>query len=583
MKVNEIKKELQNLIDSDLNAILFNGAWGIGKTYNTKEFLADKKFMKEKNYKYLYVSLFGKKSLDEVNTELYNMLNKTRNRVLNVISSVVKLINVGVSLQTGIKFKDNNELQGELKLSNNEFEIEKNNDKGIKKPKKNYLIIIDDFERKSETILNDDFLGYVNSLILQGFKVVVLADLNNKYGMEKHKYNIIKDEKTSYKISKVNWGEDVLGEYKEKVFDKTYELVETPKEIKIELLGSNKDFVDDYLLDEFGNNLRLVIKTNSLFNQIREYIKEKKYQNADLNLIFKCCVYVAIEEFTNKYTKELNDKIKDSESRIFYDNSIHGSIYDYNRKHVKIDEPSFSVYLDSVIDSNYKKSYDKLDDILDVSKSKESIYKSCFFLSDKGKIDLIKKQQKYILSLKVADDDIKNRVNSFINDWFAYAPYLKFNLDNEALFKKLAELDIEIDMGLNNTKDFIEFDVKYKEYKQNFIIQEIFKNLKSKNIDKIYSNMSRLSEMYYPLIGDSKKIILKEFKENGFYINKINGTITYEDWKLTHLICRFISEQAKELKVDLCNRLKELKKQYKDDKSCTNRVNVLINQYGLNR
>ena len=61
MKVNEIKKELQNFIDSDLNAILFNGAWGIGKTYNTKEFLADKKFMKEKNYKYLYVSLFGKK------------------------------------------------------------------------------------------------------------------------------------------------------------------------------------------------------------------------------------------------------------------------------------------------------------------------------------------------------------------------------------------------------------------------------------------------------------------------------------------------------------------------------------------
>lgn len=578
MKVNEIKSELQEFVKGDLNAILFNGAWGIGKTYNVKQFLSDKKFRKKNKFKYHYISLFGKKSLDEVNTELYNMIHKRKRQVLTAISSVVKLINVGVSLQTGIKIYENVEAHGELKVSKENFSFKENND--IKRIKKKHLIIIDDFERKSETILNDDFLGYINSLILQGFKVVVLADLNNEYGKEKHKYNLVRNEKTSYKISKVNWGEDILGEYREKVFDKIYEISETPKNVKLELLSKNKEYIEDYVLDEFKDNLRLVIKTNNLFNQIKNIIDKNNYKNIDLKLIFKCCTYVIVEEFTHKYTNDMKKKIKNDANKIFFDTSTRGAIYSYN--YSKENEPDFKNYLECVLEFYYNNSYKKLDDMFNDLKRKENISMSCFYLSDEEKIDLINKQQKYILSLENVNEDQKNKIDTFINDWFSYAGYLNFNLDKDKLFKKLHELNVDIDITFSNSKKLIDFYNEYKEYRENRVIDEYIIRLKSDNLNEVIDSVKALKNNYYLFSDKSKQKLIKGFKTNNFYLSKINGSITYEEWHLAHKICRLVSECMVDLKKDLCNYLKLISKKFKNDKSCEERVKTLIKQYNLN-
>ena len=177
MEAKNIKNVINRLITSNETAILISGPWGIGKTYEIKEYIKSKaQDVKDKKLKIAYSSLFGKNSIDEVNTELYQLIHPAK-KVLNTITNVAKLINIGVGFSCGINLNiDDENLKPCEKL----------------KSKKNipYLIILDDFERKSDKITAEELLGFINNLINQGFKVVVLADLDTKYGKKNKKYEI---------------------------------------------------------------------------------------------------------------------------------------------------------------------------------------------------------------------------------------------------------------------------------------------------------------------------------------------------------------------------------------------------------
>ena len=98
MKTANITNVINNLIDSNMNAILISGAWGIGKTYAVKQYIKEKEeSINKKELKIAYTSLFGKKSLDEINTELYQIFNPGT-KILTAITNVAKLINIGVGL-----------------------------------------------------------------------------------------------------------------------------------------------------------------------------------------------------------------------------------------------------------------------------------------------------------------------------------------------------------------------------------------------------------------------------------------------------------------------------------------------------
>ena len=93
MKVEDIEKVIENLISNNqLSAILLDGQWGIGKTYTVMEYLKTRK-----DCKVGYTSLFGKNSIDEINTELYRELHP-RQKVLETISHVVSLVGTSVSI-----------------------------------------------------------------------------------------------------------------------------------------------------------------------------------------------------------------------------------------------------------------------------------------------------------------------------------------------------------------------------------------------------------------------------------------------------------------------------------------------------
>ena len=580
MKVNEIYNELDNFLNSDLSAILFDGDWGIGKTYQAKLFLNDKKIKKKhKKWKFYYISLFGKKSLDEVNTELYNLINKKKNQVLTIISCAVKLININAKINYDLKLSDNLKVSAEAKIDSNSISLNKSNNK----LKKKYLVVIDDFERKSDLISNDDLLGYINNLILQGFKVVVLADLKCKYGKLKNKYNLEIDEKT-YVVSKVNWGEDMLGKYKEKVFHKIYTIDETPEDIMLEILGNNKGYIEEDGLKEFNKNLRLLIKTNRLFNILKNYINNKKYKNVDLKILFRCCMYITIESFTHKYTNDLNNSIKDKANLMFFDNSVIGSITFYNKNKFGIPqnsiEPNFNRYLHCVYLVNDKNNISFIDDFFGDNKNNKVLFESCFYLSDKNKIKAAKKRFDYILGMPNKNKYSYSLINQFLNEWCSYYDYLDLSfIDEDRLFNKLKELQFKFNLIGENNNKFKLLAKKYEDYckeRENFdIVQELNQSNK-KNIGSIIAKISKNFDTYN---DDTKKAILKLLKSNNFYLTNITNDITEDSWQLNHLICQVVVNNIKECKDDLYNYLIKLKEENINDKSCNQRVELLVKQY----
>ena len=64
MKTSDIGPIIDNFIESNANAIMFNGNWGIGKTYAVQQLLMEDRYKKE-IYDYCnihYTSLFGFKT-----------------------------------------------------------------------------------------------------------------------------------------------------------------------------------------------------------------------------------------------------------------------------------------------------------------------------------------------------------------------------------------------------------------------------------------------------------------------------------------------------------------------------------------
>lgn len=103
MKVTEIEKILNNFIHNNQKSILIDGNWGVGKTYQINKFI--KNHPNSKNFKFIYISLFGKNSKEEIHTELYsklhpriNLLNKTAGMLSTAISLIPEAPDISKAL-----------------------------------------------------------------------------------------------------------------------------------------------------------------------------------------------------------------------------------------------------------------------------------------------------------------------------------------------------------------------------------------------------------------------------------------------------------------------------------------------------
>src|ERR1039457_1779605 len=158
-------------------AIQITGDWGHGKTYfyrkTLQKLICDFPTFNNANKKYkpIYISLFGLKSIEDIATKIvFDFYQSSyfkdyfyKKKKLKVTQSVLKM-----GLKGFLKFS---------RLGNlNDYAID------IKKIGENALdineivICFDDLERKDSSLNIEDLTGYINSLVDEGIKVLIISN-----------------------------------------------------------------------------------------------------------------------------------------------------------------------------------------------------------------------------------------------------------------------------------------------------------------------------------------------------------------------------------------------------------------------
>lgn len=234
---NEICKYLQNYINNTIYdyAVMIDGEWGCGKTYFVKNVLIpklkeneEKTSIEIKKKKFVYTSLYGIKTIDELNKQIYMnaYLNNEKKKKGFSFSSSAMSIGFDILKIKGIELEEDS-----IKDFLRQFlSLDK------------VVLFFDDLER-CECPINEVF-GFVNSFVEHDhMKVVFIA--NEK--------EIIKNNNSYFTNSKNEIHEEIYYTIKEKIIGETIKYyTNIIKSIKPLIKNSN-------IKDEIKNEINLDI------------------------------------------------------------------------------------------------------------------------------------------------------------------------------------------------------------------------------------------------------------------------------------------------------------------------------------
>ena len=211
-------------------AVMLKGKWGSGKTHFINKY---KDVLKRNNKKFIYVSLYGVTSYDEIETKFLEVLHpKLYNKKTILAGKIAKgLLKATLKVDLDDDGKSDGSISGQVPSLN----------AGDLLNTKDYILIFDDLERCSIKI--NDLLGYINYFVEhQEYKVILLAN-DEKFKSEEYH------------------------EIKEKLIGKTFEVVsntELAYDCFIKEIDNNKIF-----LDYKENILRIYKQSN--YNNLRVF------------------------------------------------------------------------------------------------------------------------------------------------------------------------------------------------------------------------------------------------------------------------------------------------------------------------
>lgn len=177
--------------------ISISGPWGSGKTFWWKNFIQSKA-----TEKHIYVSLFGISTFAELEQRMVSAIlgtedNQSSNRITKGISTLKKLAEVASGGLTGAALSALADYTRAVVMDGLYSRLDK------------FVVVIDDIERRSESLKLDQILGFVSRL-REDWKASLVLILNQA------------------KLERKD--EDLLNEFREKVVDTDYLFVTTPSQ-----------------------------------------------------------------------------------------------------------------------------------------------------------------------------------------------------------------------------------------------------------------------------------------------------------------------------------------------------------------
>lgn len=604
MKISDLKNKLDNELGNIYNVVLINGEWGIGKTF----FL--KKYSKEK--KYIYLSMFGLENLQDLKLSFYYKISK-----FNTFTYKVKKILSGLGFDVfgfGITFP---QLETDL---NNAL-------KKIISKKKKLTIIIDDFERHSDSLTISDILGFISFLnsyecinvIVVAAESKIISDSENFTTYINFKEKIIEKE---YKID--NYSKDAVeaicstllvdDDKDKKKFTEKFEELEIrnlrtlnktinfinsyyPSNLKYSLLSFEQRLILFYysliVVNEIVESTKVNYKQN---NNVSESEKNKEYyennQKKKENLSSTTINELAISKIFNT----LNDNM----SKKYFIEDFAGSDKDIIRNLIGLYLYDESKYIDKL-----KKSlslYSKEKETKDSKKLNTELKKdtiiSLFYMSEDEIISYAKNFKEKFIS-KV-DDDMD--IFTFYNHMSELSYYLDkihqrdiincMEIANaiDSYVNKLNDCNkiYDLDDYFNNYNDgsfnesyssLVIEKINYKYF--SILIENIRKNCK--NYLQVKDDLDKLSYLLNKKLLNNNIMnndIINNFLKDDLSLPDFNLSITQDDWRYSYKIVEIFSSIDN---TELKNKLNEMfrKKYIISNDIGKYRIETLCENYNL--
>lgn len=564
MKSNDLPNIITNFINDNNRSILIDGPWGCGKTFQIKEYIEKKSKRSPRIY---YASLFGRESIDEINTELYAAIHPKKVRFNRFFGKGLSLISKAISpipyaqhasgLADAIGFAIND--------ISNKSPI---NDVSNKKVKKDIVVIFDDLERVAEALSYVSLLGYFNQLFLSGIKILSICSLKN----------ISKDKQNEF------------NDFKEKVFDRIYVIDESNDEI----IGSyfTKYSLDNInnIINEFDNNIRLAQRVGLFFGEILSYSKEKKYKIVNkityLQLLRNCILTVKLcfnHYETPIFPQENSDKLYktlryEEDVKTYGENIANGlfSILDNNENYLDLPIETFSRNLiTSLLDVFLFQKYDDFDNMFQYkivkSKDDDFLNNDIFYLSDENKI----KYSENFFNRLLSGDIVFDKTN--IKRFSDILMYSEFVID-EKLENKIIELIIEQTENNYESNNITAYLDSIKSSSRDLKNQELIKGwinqINEARVRKIIQlQLDKLKEIYEVkdysgldgFLNDleikseirGNKEIIDYIVSHDFLLPDLSGDMTYYEWIFSHEMAKYAvrigkSDEFKDVAVKIC-------------------------------
>ncbi|MCT7566081.1 KAP family NTPase [Aliarcobacter butzleri] len=313
---------------SNHKIIMLSGKWGSGKTFFWKNKIIEE-LNKDKKIPNHYISLYGKKSIEEIENEIFLKIFesvdsfesrekavKLSKNVVNLLSSFSSAVNFfGVNLDIS-KVSDKPFDKLEEILKNNKLQ------KTVEYLNSGAIICFDDFERKSKDIDLNDLFGFITQLTLNfSCKVVIILNDDAFEESDKTIFSNVKEksvskylkyEPTIKELFEIIFGNESykkLDEYKELILQTIQEADILNARVYIQILDNLIEWISNNQ-DKNENTLRSLILINInfilfhiifyklKFDSVDIYHIENKFNQDDKNFRFL---------FNNPYFKRFNN------------------------------------------------------------------------------------------------------------------------------------------------------------------------------------------------------------------------------------------------------------------------------------
>ena len=274
MQVDYVGEIIGKLSDLPYKCILFDGKWGIGKTYAIDEALKERDNVCK-------ISMFGLQNSQQIYHEAlfqlalkYNKGGKIGEIAQNILEGAATIWNQVAQVKDVLQsIAKEREL---FLLLSKEFDSW-------------HTIVIDDLERLSNNISMEEVLGVVEELKKCNYvKVILVANLEE-----------LLDE------------EHIFEKYNEKVIDRVYQITERPENINWGDLGIHAGFINDFLSKHKVKNLRTLQKAQNFYDDVKLYCEDINSEQF-MNEIRLICFAIVVESIDKLYYQEPDEEEQDA-------------------------------------------------------------------------------------------------------------------------------------------------------------------------------------------------------------------------------------------------------------------------------